>query len=387
MTLRLGSAASRQLAGWFSVALLATAASCSSSDTSNGSSGPSPTSAAATTEAPAGEPPVTTTDAVPLPTDTTAAEPTETTPATEPTESTISSGPAELLTIDELLALGRPIVLAHTAGEDEFPASTLFGFGESVKAGVDMLDMNVQLTSDGVLVVHHDDTVDRATNGNGVVASMTFAQIAQLDDAYWFTADCVCTDQPAEAYLYRGIRTGDVPPPAGYTADDFAVPTFRDVVARFPNLPINIEIKGNGGPALAAAEVLAEEIQQLGIEDSVVMTSFDDEIVAAIQALLPDVEVSPGLGASTEFVLAGIALPAGQRILQFPPEFDGIVVITDDLIARSKAAGYVIWVWPNNRDLENLQSYRDFLDMGIEGLNINFPAAGVQAVTEYLAAR
>ena len=385
MTSRLRSVASRRTTAWFSIALVLTAAACSSSETSNtsnssdGAAGSTPVTAASVTAAP-----TTVIDTAPLPTDSIAAEPSETTLAT--TATTVNAGPTELITIDELLALGRPIVLAHTAGEDEFPASTMFGFGESVKAGVDMLDMNVQLTSDGVLVVHHDDTVDRATNGTGAVAEMTSAQIAALDDAYWFTADCVCNDKPADAYIYRGIRTGDVPPPPGYTADDFAVPTFRDVATRFPNLTLNIEIKGNGAPALAATEVLAEELQQLGIEDSVVMTSFDDEIVTAFQALLPDVEVSPGLGASTEFVLAGTPLPQGQRILQFPPEFDGIVVITDDLIERSKAAGYVIWVWPNNRDLENLQSYRDFLDMGIEGLNINFPAAGVQAVTEYLAA-
>lgn len=84
-------------------------------------------------------------------------------------------------TIDELLAIGRPIVLAHTAGEDEFPASTMYGFGESVKAGVDMLDMNVQLTKDGVLIVHHDDTLDRATNGVGAVADFTYAELAHQD--------------------------------------------------------------------------------------------------------------------------------------------------------------------------------------------------------------
>ena len=66
-------------------------------------------------------------------------------------------------TVADLLALGRPIVLAHTGGEDEFPGSTMFAFGESMKAGVDMLDLNVQLTHDGVLVIQHDDTVDRTT--------------------------------------------------------------------------------------------------------------------------------------------------------------------------------------------------------------------------------
>ena len=106
--------------------------------------------------------------------DTTAESAPDTTAAPTTVEATTTTEPPQqyAATIDELLALGRPIVLAHTAGEDEFPASSLFAFGESVKAGVDMLDMNVLLTKDGVLIVQHDDTVDRVTNGTGAVAQL-----------------------------------------------------------------------------------------------------------------------------------------------------------------------------------------------------------------------
>ena len=110
---------------------------------------------------------------------------------------TTTAAPARAATVEDLLHLGRPIVLAHTGGEDQFPASTMFAFGESMKAGVDMLDLNVQLSHDGVLVVHHDDSVDGATNGTGKVADLDYAAIRALDDAYWFTADCVCKDRPA----------------------------------------------------------------------------------------------------------------------------------------------------------------------------------------------
>lgn len=302
-----------------------------------------------------------------------------TSPATSPDEPSYP-------TIDELLSFGRPIVLAHTAGEDQFPASTLFGFGESAKAQVDMLDLNVQLTADNVLVVHHDDSVDRSTNGTGTVASLTYAEVAELDDAYWFTAECICTDKPAADYLYRGIRTGDVAPPAGYTADDFSIPRFRDIVTAFPDLPLNIEIKGNGQPAQAAAKVLAAEIAEFGIGNHVVVTSFDDAIVDDFHQVAPDVEVSPGLAVSTAFVLGGTPLPAGQRILQLPPEFQGLTVITDKLIADAHTSGYVIWIWPNNRDLENPATYRRYLEMGIDGLNINFPADGVAALADFLGA-
>lgn len=313
---------------------------------------------------------------------TVAAETTTTVEAT--TTTTIPAPPARPQTIDELLNLGRPIVLAHTAGEDQYPGSTLFGFSESVLDGVDMLDMNVILTADGVLVVQHDETVDRTTNGSGALADLTYAEIALLDNAYWFTPDCgVCDDQPESAYIYRGIRTGDFPAPEGYTADDFGIPTFRELVERFPDLPLNIEIKGEGQPALDAAQVLADELVELGRAEASVVASFDDEVVAAFHELLPDVEVSPGLTLLTAYVLEGTALPEGMRILQIPPTFGDIVVITPELIARSTEAGYVIWVWPNNRDLENYDSYIAFLESGITGLNINFPELAVQAVNDF----
>ena len=247
-----------------------------------------------------------------------------------------------------------------------------------------MLDLNVLLTSDGVLVVQHDDTVDRTTNGVGALADLTYAEVNALDAAYSFTADCgVCADQPDDAYLYRGIRTGEKPAPAGYSPDDFAIPSFRDLVLRFPDLPLNIEVKGAGDAALAAAQVLADELIELDRVDASVVTSFDDATVAALRELLPTVEISPSLGPASDWVLNGIPLPDGMTILQVPPVYGDIVVITPKLIADSLAAGYVIWVWPNNRDLENYDTYLGYLESGITGLNINFPTDGVRALTDF----
>jgi len=317
---------------------------------------------------------------------------TTTTTSTSPTTSATTTtappaAPAPARTVAELLRLGRPIVLAHTGGEDEFPASTMFAFGESMKAGVDMLDLNVQLTHDGVLVVHHDEAVDGATNGTGKLADLDDAAIRALDDAYWFTAECVCKDRPASAYLYRGMRTGERPPPAGYTADDFAVPTLRELISRYPDVPLNIEVKGTGQPAIAAARELISELTELGRLDATVISSFDDQVVDAVHAMAPSVEVSPGLGASSAWVLSGTPLPAGERILQLPPRYEGVEVLTPDVIARSHAAGYVIWVWPDDRSLENASGYASLLAEGMDGLNINFPATGVAAVKRFVAGR
>jgi glycerophosphoryl diester phosphodiesterase len=304
------------------------------------------------------------------------------TSTTVPTPTTAASSDAPR-TIDDLLALGRPIVLAHTGGEDEFPGSTMFAYGESMKAGVDMLDLNVRLTRDGVLIVQHDDSVDRQTNGTGKVADMDFAAIHALDNAYWFTTDCTCNDRPDTAYIYRGIRTGERPPPPGYTADDFAVPTLRELITRFPDVPLNIEVEGDGDAAVATARELLTELGQLDRLDGTVVSAFDDATIAAVHQLAPDVVVSPGLAASAAWVLKGTPLPAGERILQLPPRYDDVDVLTPDVIARSHAAGYLIWVWPDDRALENAAGYAHLLAMGLDGLNINFPATGVAAVQAF----
>ena len=305
---------------------------------------------------------------------------TTTTAAATTTTAARPSGP---LTVQELLDLGRPIVLAHAAGEDEFPHSSPFGYTRAAAAGVDMLDFDVQLTGDGVLVIQHDETTGRTADQDLVVAESTYDQLHALDNAYWFTADCVCTDAPPESYIYRGIRTGAVAPPTGATPDDFAIARFRDVAARFPDLPVNIEIKGEGQPGIAAAQQLAIELTELDLVDNAVVASFDDAVVTAFHGFAPAVEISPGLAASSAWVLDGTPLPDGMRILQLPPMFGEIEVLSTATMEASHAAGYVVWVWPNDRSLENADGYRSLLEQGMDGLNINFPQLGVEAVAAF----
>jgi glycerophosphoryl diester phosphodiesterase len=287
-------------------------------------------------------------------------------------------------TIDELLTLGRPVVLAHTGGEDRFPGSTMFAFHNSMAAGVDVLDLNVTLSADDVLVVQHDLTVERTTDGSGTVAAMSYAELHALDNAYWFTAECgACTDQPDEEYVYRGIRTGAVPPPAGFTTDDFAIPTLTDVVTAFPEIPLNIEIKGNGELAIRTADALVAVLTEHDRLDGVVVASFEDGIVAHVSAIAPDVEVSPGMAATAAFIVDGTPLPAGQRILQLPPRSAATDLLTADIVDAIHGAGYLVWVWPNDRALENLEAYTELLSRGVDGLNVNDPAAGVAAVERF----
>ncbi|MEX1217508.1 MAG: glycerophosphodiester phosphodiesterase family protein [Acidimicrobiales bacterium] len=292
-----------------------------------------------------------------------------------------SKSPAS--TVDGILALGRPVVLSHAAGEDVAPHSSMFGYGQSVRDGVDILDLDIQRTKDGVLVVQHDDTTKRTTESDFKVADLTYAQIHELDNGYWFKSCAnTCTGKPESDYIYRGVRTGKVAPPAGYNADDFAVPKFVDVANRWPDYVLNVEIKGRGADAFITAELLAKEIASLNRADSVVVTSFDDTVVEKFHSLAPTVAISPGLDALTAYVLAGTPIPMWGKILQVPPVYEGVVVFTPDYVKKTKAAGYINWIWPNGEN-ENEAGYLKLFQEGADGINANNPPAAIAALKQY----
>ena len=93
--------------------------------------------------------------------------------------------------------------IAHQGGEDEFPSNTLYAFRKALAAGANMLELDVGVTKDGQVVVMHDTTVDRITNGHGTIASKALSQMQKLDGAYWFTptgSDHYRHGKPASAF-------------------------------------------------------------------------------------------------------------------------------------------------------------------------------------------
>jgi len=300
-----------------------------------------------------------------------------------PASTTTSTAVREpsVTTVEEALALDRPIVLAHAGGENAHPHSTPYAYGRSVASGADVLDLDVRLTADGVLVVFHDDTVDRTTDGTGRVDQMTYDELELLDAAYWFSESCsACTDRPGSEYVWRGVRTGEVAPPEGSTAEDFATASFEDLVERYPDHVLNIEMKGTAPGSVPVAEELARILTEHGRLDSSIVTAFDDDLVEAFHQLAPTVEITPGLEAMTQYVLSDVRPADGRRILQIPPEYSGVEILTPDLVTRAHAAGMVLWIWPNERRWENTQGYGQLLDLDVDGLNAADPAAAIRAV-------
>lgn len=300
-------------------------------------------------------------------------------PADEPDDVTTAAPDREVTapSIAELLEADRTLLIAHAGGDRDAPQETMYAYTRAAEAGSDVLEFDVMLTADDQLVVHHDDTVDRLTDGTGAVADMTLDEIQQLDAAYWWAPACTdgtCRELSPEDYEYRGIRTGEVDAPEGFSAEDFRVPTFREVAEAFPDLPLDVEIKGGGESALAAVDVLAEELESLDRVDSTIVVSFDAAIVEAMHERLPEVATSPGLSTLTEWVLGEEPLE-GYDVVQIPPSYEGIDLL-EAVLGRAESEGVVVWIWPNDGDTqENSEYYQQLVDAGVGGVLAGSPAA------------
>jgi len=173
-----------------------------------------------------------------------------------------------------------PLLFAHQGGAALWPSNTLLAFENAAKLGVDVLELDVHLTADGELVVIHDHTVDRTTNGSGRVCEMTVTELKGLDAGYYFTPDNGAT------YPYRG---------QGVT-----IPTLTEVFTAFPAHRINIEIKDDD---LRAAERLSEIINDFDAQDRVIVVSFHEKPLAHFRKLQPTVATGADPGEVRTFYI------------------------------------------------------------------------------------
>lgn len=300
--------------------------------------------------------------------------------ATDPPEPVATV--AGFSTVAALVDADRPVNLSHAGGDQAAPHSTMFAFREGVAAGADALEMDVLLTADGVLIVQHDDTVDKTTNATGPVGDLTLDEIQALDNAHWFSPQCwPCQDRPVEEYVYRGVRTGEVPPPEGYSPDDFRVETFRSIAEAFPEHVLDIEIKGSFPDAVPVAEQLAAEIDELGLTDRAVVVSFDDQLLDVFHELAPDVALSPGLTRLTQWFLNGAEVEPYFTVFQVPPFQGDIEVVNADTVQRIHDEGRVVWAWADDASTqENADFYAKLIGYGVDGIIAGRPAEMVDAV-------
>jgi glycerophosphoryl diester phosphodiesterase len=278
----------------------------------------------------------------------------------------------------------RVLNIAHQGGEDEFPSNTLYAFRKATRAGADMLELDVGVTSDDQVIVMHDTSVDRTTNGTGLVSGNTLSEIRSLDAAYWFTpegSNHYTHDLAARAYPLRGVATGERRPPKGFKAADFRVPTLRSVLQAFPTTPINIEIKGrtkeeDPSEYVANAEVLARELAGVNRDDLIVV-SFQQTAVDRFHELVPAIGVAPGVTGVAGWILNSSPPAQGAVAFQLPITFEFgdtlLDVTTADTVARTHQGGYAVHTWFGDNDVDGAQNWRKLVNWCVDGIMTSHP--------------
>jgi glycerophosphoryl diester phosphodiesterase len=247
----------------------------------------------------------------------------------------------------------RPLIFAHRGGCALGPENTLAAFDLGLRAGADGLELDVHLSADGLPVVHHDATLDRTTSHTGPLAARTAAELARVD------AGC------------RFVRDGEFP----FRRQGVGIPLLRDVLLRYRDVPIVIEMKVD---AVEMGEAVARDVLAADALDRVCIAGYGARSAGAARAALPGVATS---ATHPEVRLAVYRGLAGWPVRRAPyggfqvPERNGLVrIVSPRFIRDAHAAGLKVQVWTVDEDSD----MRRLLEWGVDGLISNRPDVAIR---------
>ena len=247
----------------------------------------------------------------------------------------------------------KPANIAHRGGRDVVPENTLAGFREGLRVGADVLELEVHLTADGHLVAIHDDTVDRTTDGTGLVREMTLREVKGLDAGYRFTRD------GGETYPHRG--------------QGVAVPTLEEVYREFPEEPVNVEIKEDQ-PDIERA--LWQAIEEADAADRTLVVPSSSGIIRRFRAASGG-RVATGSSATEIAVFEllrrlGLSrfLRPSYQALQVPEGYRNVLrLVTPSFVRAAHRLGVRVDVWTVNTEPD----MRRVLGHGVDGIMTDRP--------------
>jgi len=224
---------------------------------------------------------------------------------------------------------GAVLSIGHRGNSLFAPENTLAAFA-AAQGKADLVETDARLSADGKLVIMHDATVDRTTDGTGTVASKTVAQLKLLDAGSWFSAE------------FAGEP----------------VPTLEEVITNTSSYA-TVLIERKDGPASA----YVEELRRLGAMDEVIVQSFDWNFLAAVHALEPGLRLG-ALGSGTlNAANLNTIIQAGAGIVAWEKS-----TVTANEVQLVHNAGLALYVWTVDG-----AEIRNFIDLGVEGIISNDP--------------
>ncbi len=250
--------------------------------------------------------------------------------------------------MNPLLDPAAKLVIAHRGNSAFWPENTLASFEHAMAVGADALEFDIHASSDRHVVVIHDPTLDRTTNGTGRVNACTLAELQRLDAGYRFTRDGGAT------FPHRG---------RGIT-----IPTLEQVLAAFPATPAIMEIKTR-----MASREAKRVLTVARAADRILVAAFDDAAIAPFRGT--------GFAHSAsrrELVklYARALLPGGPSRLPYtalaiPPSFRGIPIPVQRFARMARHAGLTTHVWT----VDDPARAREYWAGAVNGIITNDPEA------------
>jgi glycerophosphoryl diester phosphodiesterase len=256
----------------------------------------------------------------------------------------------------------RPLAFAHRGGAALRPENTLLAFDHGLSVGADGLEFDVRLSRDGVVMVHHDATLERTTNGIGAIASCSADTLSHLDAAFHF----------------RGID-GD-----RYMGRGYGVPRLDEVLARYPGVPLILELKGTD-PRLAQRAV--ETVRAARALSHVCFGGFSARMLREVRRVAPDVWTSAAKEEIRWFLYrswVGLAPErTSYRALQVPETAGRVRVVSERFVQAATRATLPVHVWTvdSPTDMERL------LGWGVRGIISDRPDLAAQVIRRWRTPR
>jgi len=224
------------------------------------------------------------------------------------------------------------MAIAHRGASSYAPENTFAAFDLAIEMGARHLELDVHFSSDGHLVVIHDDTVDRTTDGSGPVTSRSLAALTALDAGAWFDP------------RFTGER----------------IPTLGAVLERYWGAHLHVELKGHSA---GLAQRAVDMIRSSGIATNVTITSFQKAKLEETRAYAPELPTGWLVGEVSDAV---VAQARAMGLTQLCPRAGAV---TPELVSRLHAEGLVVRAW--GVATEDLM--RQVVTAGADGMTVNFP--------------
>jgi glycerophosphoryl diester phosphodiesterase len=244
-------------------------------------------------------------------------------------------------------------VIAHRGGDGERPGETLFAFAHAKELGVDVLEMDIRVTRDEQLVMMHNPTVRATTKGWLPVRCYTLAEIQELNAGYdW-------RDEGIGPLKYRDSQDPDL-----------RVPSFEQVLERFSDMRMNIEIKGwHPLSDKKIAREFCRLVEKYGMTNRILVASFHEQVLDVIRNQLKGVAISASTGKVARFVTSSRFGSGNYR-----PDVEVIQTssrtIDSKLVQTARRHGLKLHGWT----VDDPQEMDRLIDLGVDGIITNFPS-------------